>query len=238
MGSSAPQYPIALKAVPGSHSLDHVRNAVASLGDAAGPWPQPGDWVPVDVLFPQTLILLAGQGSPAVASGRDSKPSAVAGGVWVREQITVHGPMRIGEAFEVSGEIVRSYSRKGRLYSVSCSTTRNAAGERLVTNRTTGLVRYRPDPAIADAEQGLAETELGEIAADWDAAAGNPCASALRSARVSSAVRAETVRVSSSFWRRTCARSRWLRMFTPASAAIRNNRRRSFLSRFSRAPCT
>jgi acyl dehydratase len=178
-------YPFALKPVGGAHSLAHVRNAVASLGSEGSSELIDAGWVPADVLFPQTLILLATQPRAAAEqeTGERGNHSAIAGGVWVRERLTVHRPVRIGEPFVVEGEIARRYSRKGRQYSVSTSKTRSEQAAPLVTSCTTGLVRYRADPSLADTETGRTEADLPHTGPDWESAARNPAVPALLSAR-------------------------------------------------------
>ena len=171
---------------------EHVRNAVAGLaerGRAAGALVDRG-WVPADVLFAQTLALLDGQRSaqpsqsaPARESASEkSSDSAVAGGVWVREQLTIHQPIRIGATFSVEGEIARSYAKRGRLYTVSTSRSHDADGALLVSSCTTGLVQYRADPDLADGEQGTA-AQLARPGPDPTHAYRNPALGALRAAR-------------------------------------------------------
>ena len=87
------------------------------------------------------------------------------------------------------------FRSKGRQYSVSNSKTTNERAEPLVTNRTTGLVRYRADPDLADAETGRAEADLSCAAPDWESAARNPAAAALRSAREGDAYSGPTCEV-------------------------------------------
>ncbi len=182
-------YPFVLSPVAGAHALAHVRNAVASLGGEGSSDLIDAGWVPADVLFPQTLVLLVGQPRAAAEPGSDprGKDSAVAGGVWVREQSTLHRPVGIGEPFVVEGALAGQYARKGRLYSISTSATRSESGELLVTSRTTGLVRYRADPDLADFEVGLGESDVShnglQAGPDWKSADRNPCAAVLRTAR-------------------------------------------------------
>lgn len=189
-------YPFELRPVPGCWTREHVANAVASLGDAgAGCAELAGRGrVPPDVMFAQTLMLLDGQravrsepkpasedgGGGAVAGG------AVAGGVWVREQLTVHRPVAIDEPFRIEGEVARSYARRGRLYTVSTSRSFADDGRLLVSSCTTGLVRYRPDPALADAEHGVPDAEVRRAGPDPSDAANNPALAALRAARAGS----------------------------------------------------
>jgi len=191
------RYPFVLSPVAAAHSLAHVRNAVASLRDEADPDLVDSGWVPADVLFVQTLILLMGQPRAAAEPGPGPRgdDNAVAGGVWVREQLTLHRPVAIGEPFVVEGALAGQYARKGRLYNISTSTTRTESGELLVTSRTTGLTRYRADPDLADFALGLVEVGSGEAGPDEKSAARNPCSAALRAARVGDSVSGPTCEV-------------------------------------------
>ena len=59
--------------------------------------------VPPDVLVGASLFLLASQPRSASPDGSPSK-GAVAGGVWVREQVTFHHPVATTQELELSGE--------------------------------------------------------------------------------------------------------------------------------------
>ena len=158
--------------------------------DGMGPWSGPAraliaaGIVPPDVLTGMTLHLLATQ--PRRPSRGGARPKgAIEGGVWVREQVTYHAPMRIGEEIEIRGEAVQRYSLRGRRYGVNRSETRGADGRLLVTSVTTGLLQYRKEPGLADAVEG---TEVHAPAADAEAAAGNPSLQRLAAVRVGDVV--------------------------------------------------
>jgi hypothetical protein len=110
--------------------------------------------------------------------------------VWVRERSTVHRPVRIDEPLEVRGETARRYSRAGRLYTVTTSQAFDEAGQLLASSCTTGLVRYRPDPDLADGAEGRAEDEVVIPGADASRAGANPSAAALARLRAGDAIAA------------------------------------------------
>jgi acyl dehydratase len=150
--------------------------------------------VPPDPLTGMTLHLLASQPQPERLPGTAGR-QPIAGGVWVREQVTFHRPVRVGEELVTTGAIARRFARGGRLYSVTTSTTRNACDELVVSSCTTGLVRYRRDPDLADGEAGLAEGDVARPAMDPETAATNPAQAALRALRVGARLVGPTSRV-------------------------------------------
>jgi acyl dehydratase len=135
---------------------------------------------PPNALVGMNLLLLSSQPREPREEGA---PGPIAGGVWVREQVTVHRPVRIDEALETRGELVRRFVRKGRRYSVTVSQTRDAQAKLVVSTCTTGLVRYRPDPALLDEEEGLREDQVSKPEPDALVAARNPSSAALRALR-------------------------------------------------------
>ncbi len=170
----------ALEPVVGPISDALARGAVAGLGGhgrATGALVEAG-LVPADVLAGMTLFLLVGQPRRPRADGEKAK-GAVAGGVWVREQVTVHRPVRIGEALRVEGASVGLFTRRGRRYGVNTSSTFDAEGRLLVSSCTTGLLRYRKEEGVADDPEVLAEVP----GPDPGAAAANPAAAALAALR-------------------------------------------------------
>ncbi len=191
------RYPLPLSPVRAPLSPTMAENAVLALGPDAKASRElvNSGRVPPDVLAAMTLFLLAGQprrarpADPAAKQDRRGEGRGVAGGVWVREHFTVHRPVRVGEAIEVTGEIQRGYSRGGRRYSVTTSETRDATGALLASNCTTGLVRYRRDDTLADSAEGLAEDAIRRPAPDPSAAAENPALETLRALRVGDVVR-------------------------------------------------
>ncbi|MAE93890.1 MAG: hypothetical protein CL910_04455 [Deltaproteobacteria bacterium] len=176
----------------------------ASLSRAAaeslGPWGErtralvAAGRVPADVVTGLTLYLLANQARRPRPTGERPK-GAVSGGVWVREQFTVHAPMEIGKPLSLRGESARRFTRRGRRYGVNTSQTRDAKGELLATNCTTGLLRYRKDESLPDGEEGLAESELIAPCPDGSRAADNPSLAALRSLSVGDRFEGEPQRV-------------------------------------------
>ena len=158
-------------------------------------------WVPADVLMGMTLYLLANQPRRPRPSGERPK-GAISGGVWVREQVTVHAPMKIGEPLGVGGESARRFTRRGRRYGVTTSQTRNARGELLVSSCTTGLLLYRKDESLPDGEEGRPEAELTQPSPDASRAADNPALPALRALRVGDRFEGRPQRVTLEMMRR------------------------------------
>ena len=179
--SSLPQ---PLAPVDGPLPASLCEGAVAGLGACAGPVHEivEAGLVPPDVLTGMTLYLLANQ--PRRPRPEGEKRGAVEGGVWVREQVTYHAPMRIGEAVRVEGASARRFTRRGRRYGVTSSQTRGSDGRLRVSSCTTGLLSYRRDPELADESHGLSETELEVPGPDLSAARANPCLEVLRALRV------------------------------------------------------
>ena len=150
--------------------------------DGMGEWGDPAreviaaGFVPPDVLTGMTLHLLASQPRQPSAAGEKRK-GAIEGGVWVREQVTYHAPMRLREEIEISGASVQRFSRRGRRYGVNTSETRGADGRLLVSSCTTGLLRYRKEPGLEDRVYG----ESAEVAgADVSRASDNPSLDRIR----------------------------------------------------------
>ena len=156
--------------------------AAEGMGEWGGPAREviASGFVPPDVLTGMTLHLLASQPRRPRADGAKRK-GAIEGGVWVREQVTYHAPMRLGEEVEISGASVQRFSLRGRRYGVNTSETRGEDGRLLVRSCTTGLLQYRRDPELADAVEGEAVQVPG---ADLSAAATNPCGRRLRAVSV------------------------------------------------------
>jgi acyl dehydratase len=150
--------------------------------------------VPPDVLTGMTLHLLSRQ--PRRPSTGEPRKGAIEGGVWVREQVTYHAPMRIDENLCVRGRAVRRFSKKGRRYGVTVSETRGADGRLLVSNCTTGLLSYRRDPDLPDTSEGIPESELDLPSPDWQAARGNPCGTRLGTVAAGEILSGDRTRVS------------------------------------------
>jgi len=141
--------------------------------------------VPPDMLTGMTLFLLSTQ--PKDPNRKQEIPGGsggVAGGVWVRERYTIHGPLRRDEAFIVRGASEGRHVHKARRYGTTSSATFNAAGERVATNLTTGLLAYKVQEGLADEVEGRAPDDIPSPAPDWAAARNNPCRERLRSLQV------------------------------------------------------
>jgi acyl dehydratase len=129
--------------------------------------------VPPDVLMGMSLFLLVNQ--PRRPRKDERRPrGAVSGGVWVREQVTIHRPVRIGQTLVVEGESARRFTRRGRRYGVTLAETRDLDGNLLVSNCTTGLLRYRKDESLPDEAEGRAEDELAIAGPAASQAPANP----------------------------------------------------------------
>jgi len=187
--TDSPRLPRKLETVRQPLPKELVEGAVLGLGELAEAARAAADegLVPPDVLVGASLFLLASQPRPPTRSSRGSsgkRPSAVAGGVWVREQVTFHHPVEIGQELVFSGESAQRFTRRGRQYGVTVSETRDAAGSLLVSNRTTGLLRYRKDAGALDERHGRADDALPPCGPDRAAADANPALGPLRALRV------------------------------------------------------
>lgn len=152
-----PYLPHVLEPVAGPFATDKVEGSVKSLGrwGAATADLVASGWVPPDLLVGCTLRLLASQPRTAPPAGdTPAAASPIAGGVWVREQVSFHRPVGRDEEVVITGETVRRYVRKGRSYSTSVSRTEDRSGRLLVSNVTTGLTHYRADAGRGDSEEG------------------------------------------------------------------------------------
>ncbi len=167
---------------------EFVDRVVGSLGPAAGPSPRlvGRGLAPPCALVGMNLALLVGQPRAPRADG-SQRSDGVAGGVWVRERVTMHRPVRVDEELVTVGGGVRRYVRKGRRYSTTLSETRNAAGELVITTETTGLTRYRPEPSLPDSEEGPPEDAIAHPAPDPRHAGENPALGAIRALRAGDA---------------------------------------------------
>ena len=159
--TTAMNIPDSLEPVRGPFEFERVDDGVASLGPfgittrslvGAGV-------APPDLLMGMTLALLAGQ-PRAHRAPYDDRASPIEGGVWVREQVTIHRPVRLDERWTVNGGTAQRFVRKGRRYGVTVAETVAADGEVLVSNRTTGLLSYQADEFAVDAAQA---GPLGEV---------------------------------------------------------------------------
>ncbi len=191
-----PTLPLPLAPVCAPLEAEFVERVVRSLGPAgAGSRALAARGLaPPNALVGINLSLIASQPTRERPE-RAPTASPIAGGVWVREQQSVHRPVRIGEQLETRGEIVRRYVRKGRQYSVTLSETRDRAGERVLATCTTGLLRYRADAALRDAEEEHGEPAVAPPAPVAPAAARNPARAALRVLRTGERLQGAEARI-------------------------------------------
>ncbi|MCP5024792.1 MAG: hypothetical protein GY929_00775 [Actinomycetia bacterium] len=178
-------WPQPLESVTGPFSTERVEGAAEGMGDH-GPTTRAVaglGFVPPDLMTGFTLFLLARQPRKHRPDS-GAKASAIAGGVWVREQVTYHRPIGHIDPFVVTGESTGRYVHKGRRYGTTRSQTRDSAGHLVATNLTTGLLAYKVEEGLDDQVEGLpVEDTLGPDP-DWAAATNNPCLDALASATV------------------------------------------------------
>ena len=186
-------FPQALTLVREILPAEISKGAVDGMGDRCGPARALllAGIAPPDVMTGMTLHLLASQPRRPRPDGAKPK-GAIEGSVWVREQVTYHAPMQIGESIAIEGSSLGRFSRRGRRYGVNHSTTRGADGRLLASNHTTGLVSYRKDPELPDAYEG---EEAAPPGPDFSRAGHNPCLGALRQVREGDVVGADPVRV-------------------------------------------
>ncbi len=186
-------YPRELAVVEGPIPRDRVERVLAGMGKegrASRALVVRGQ-APPELPTGLTLALL--QGQPRESG--DRRPGAVSGGVWVREQFTVHAPVPLGEPLSISGASLRRFARKGRQYAVTRSETRDASGRLIASNLTTGLEHYRAD-AGADSEEGVAGNEIAPPGPDAAGALTNPALDVLRARRVGERLEGEAVEMS------------------------------------------
>lgn len=178
---------------PWPRPLEDVRGPIPAAkldGAAAGM----GEWgpesralaehglVPPDMLTGMTLFVLAHQPrDPGRKQDIPGGSGGVAGGVWVRERYTIHRPLARDDAFTVRGASEGRHVHKGRRYGTTSSETWNAAGERVATNLTTGLLAYKVEEGLADAVEGRSPDDIAPPAPDTSAAPHNPCRERLAS---------------------------------------------------------
>jgi acyl dehydratase len=165
---------------------DRVRGAAEGMGDH-GPVTRAlvdDGWMTPDLLCGMTVFLLASQ-PPEPAPTRTDRPpgampstrekaSPIAGGVWVREQFTMHRPLTIDDRFMVAGASTGRFVRKGRRYGTTRSQTHDSAGHLVATNLTNGLLAYQVEPGVPDGVEGLALEDTPGPEPDWVAAVANP----------------------------------------------------------------
>jgi len=194
-------WPQPLQAVPGPFSEARIDGAAAGMGDF-GPTIQQvvaDGLVQPDLVTGMTLFLLARQPrrKRAAPSDRPKRATPIAGGVWVREQFTIHQQLERTTGFEITGESTGRYVRKGRRYGTTRSQTRLDDGSLVATNLTTGLLEFKANADREDAVQGLPLDETPTPDADWSAAANNPHLGTLRNVTAGLELGGHTVAISS-----------------------------------------
>ncbi len=190
-------WPQQLAPVSGPFSAERIDGAaqgMGSFGPATRSITSQGLVAP-DLICGMTLFLLARQPRPA-RERRPTKASPIAGGVWVREQFTIHRPLDRADAFTVSGASTGRYVRSGRRYGTTTSTTVDSAGRPVATNLTTGLLSYRAEAGLSDDVEGLPLEQTPGPEPDRVAAQANPHLDALRSATVGDRLGGDEVTVS------------------------------------------
>lgn len=180
-------WPQPLVDVTGPFSEERIDGAAAGMGES-GPATAAlvaDGWVQPDLITGMTLFLLARQprpeGRPAEAERDEASP--IAGGVWVREQFTIHRPLERSDPFVVSGESTGRYVRKGRRYATTRSRTHDSAGHPVASNLTTGLLSYKAEAGRADEVEGLPLDQTPPPELDRGAGAANPHLDAIRAAK-------------------------------------------------------
>ncbi|KAA0240737.1 hypothetical protein EDM76_01650 [bacterium] len=112
----------------------------------------------------------------------------ITGGVYWREQVTYHRPVRLGETLSIGGRVEQVYVHDGRRYQVMTSRTLGEDGTRVATSRSTGLGKYRRDEGIEESAGGELPYEAGP---DFPASRGNPLLASLRELRPGAAFESE-----------------------------------------------
>ncbi len=179
------KFPRVLTPIAGPFRVEKIRGAAEGMGaygDATRSLVDAGIVQP-DMIAGMTLALISNQPRKPRPDG-EHRASGTAGKIWVRERYTIHRPLAVDDAWEVTGESTGTYVRKGRSYSTTRAASFDSAGERFATNLTTGLFSYRPDPSLPDSFEGLAIEDTPAPEPDWEAAAGNPHVDVLATAEV------------------------------------------------------
>lgn len=161
--------PLSLPAVQREMSGELAERAVGGLGD----WCQASrqlvreGWMPPQALTGSTIFLAFSHWD-------------LAGGIYAREEVTFHRPVRIGELLTVEGRIACSWVRRARRYRLMTSRSLDAAGRIVVSSRSTGLARFRLEASAAEgSHRGLPPAEVPPPQPDHEAGSRNPAAEAL-----------------------------------------------------------
>lgn len=175
-------WPRALKAASGPIRKDKLDGAILGMGQWGA---QMGalsarNLVTPDMMTGLTLFILGHQPRGSAKQEIPGAGGGVAGGVWVRERHTIVQPLDRDDAFSVIGESVGRHVHKGRRYGTNRSETRNAAGELVARNLTTGLLAYKVEDGLADMLEGENPDLIEAPGPDWTHASENPHQGALR----------------------------------------------------------
>ncbi|MGI9597306.1 MAG: MaoC family dehydratase [Acidimicrobiales bacterium] len=173
-------WPQPLTTVHGPFSQERIDGAADGMG-SYGPATRAvasAGLVQPDLITGMTLFLLARQPRPEPAGpaepDKPKRASPIAGGVWVREQFTIHRPLSRTDRFEVAGESTGRYVRKGRSYGTTRSWSHDSRGRLVASNLTTGLLSYKAEEGRDDEVEGLPLDQTPSPEPDWTAAADNP----------------------------------------------------------------
>lgn len=196
-------WPQPLEPVNGPFSAERIDGAAEGMGDH-GPATRAlisDGLVPPDLICGMTLLLLARQPRPekapdAAAEPEDEKASPIAGGVWVREQFTMHRPFGREDAFTVAGESTGRFVKKGRRYGITASKSHDSSGRLIATNLTNGLLSYQAEKGAFDQQEGLPLDQTPSPEPDHQAAAENPHLETIRAATVGQRFGGDEVTVS------------------------------------------
>lgn len=193
-------WPQTLAPVTGPFAATRIDGAAKGMG-ASGPATCEvvgAGLVQPDLLTGMTLLLLARQprAPRTEPAEKPAKASPIAGGVWVREQFTIHRPLQRLDPFVVTGESTGRYVRKGRRYGTTTSQTHDTEGRLVATNLTTGLLSYRAEDGLTDQVEGLPLDDTPSPDPDWGAAAANPSKDRLATATVGQVLGGDEVIVS------------------------------------------
>ncbi|MEM8923607.1 MAG: MaoC family dehydratase [Actinomycetota bacterium] len=104
---------------------------------------------------------------------RRTKASPIEGGVWVREQFTIHRPLAVADAFVIDGAATGRFVRKGRRYGVTISRSQDSAGRLAATNLTCGLLSYHAG-TDEDSIEGQSLENTPSPSPDYPACSRNP----------------------------------------------------------------
>lgn len=185
-------WPQPLEPVQGPFSEARIDGAAVGMGDHGPAIRQivAAGLVQPDLVTGMTLFLLARQPrrKPPGTADRPQRATPIAGGVWVREQFTIHRQLTRTDQFAITGESTGRYVRKGRRYGTTRSATHNASGELVASNLTTGLLEYKAEAGRDDEVQGLPLDQTPASEADWTVAANNPHVDAIRTASVGQSI--------------------------------------------------